>query len=401
MPGWQRGGGPGRPRTLRGHRHLPDHAGVADGRGRRRLELVGADRTSGAAYPRSWPCSPRRGPPGPCTGRSLKGALATTFTVVSGPAADGAQPLQAGGRTVTGRGPRGCPGGGHPRPVDLRRPQRRHGGPHDGDGHAVLLLGPGGPRLRGRGPRRHPPLAGALPALLRRLPHLPRDEPGRACSATTICWLWSGRRTSLDHRLRGMDPDRPVLRGSAQNPDVFFQAREAANPFHAAVPGVVEEIFAELADRTGRRYGLVEYQGHPEAERALVIMGSGAGAAGEAVDAMVADGQKVGLLTVRLFRPFPADRPDRGAAGRRSCRLGRPGPDQGAGLGRGAALPRRPGRPGRGPGCWCRAAVARRGRCPLRPRLQGVHPGRRQGPLRRAGRGPPADPTSPSGSSTT
>ena len=109
----------------------------------------------------------------------------------------------------------------------------------------------------------------------------------------------------LDHRLRGMDPDRPVLRGSAQNPDVFFQAREAANPFHAAVPGVVEEIFAELADRTGRRYGLIEYQGHPEAERALVIMGSGAGAAGETVDAMVADDQKVGLLTVRLFRPFP------------------------------------------------------------------------------------------------
>ncbi|MET0912932.1 MAG: pyruvate:ferredoxin (flavodoxin) oxidoreductase, partial [Acidimicrobiales bacterium] len=103
----------------------------------------------------------------------------------------------------------------------------------------------------------------------------------------------------LDHRLRGMDPDRPVLRGSAQNPDVFFQAREAANPFHAAVPGVVAEIFAELADRTGRRYGLVEYQGHPEAERALVIMGSGAGAAGETVDAMVADDQKVGLLTVR------------------------------------------------------------------------------------------------------
>ena len=57
----------------------------------------------------------------------------------------------------------------------------------------------------------------------------------------------------LDHRVRGMDPDRPVLRGSAQNPDVFFQAREAANPFHAAVPGVVEEIFAELDDRTGRQ----------------------------------------------------------------------------------------------------------------------------------------------------
>ena len=108
------------------------------------------------------------------------------------------------------------------------------------------------------------------------------------------------------HRLRGLDPDRPVLRGSAQNPDVFFQAREAANPFHAAVPEVVEEVFAELADRTGRRYGLVEYRGHPEAERALVMMGSGVGAAGEAIDALVAAGERVGLLTIRLYRPFPA-----------------------------------------------------------------------------------------------
>ncbi len=108
------------------------------------------------------------------------------------------------------------------------------------------------------------------------------------------------------HRLRGLDPDRPVLRGSAQNPDVFFQAREAANPFHAAVPEVVEAVFAELATRTGRRYSLVEYRGHPEAERVLLMMGSGAGAAGEAVDALVAAGERVGLLTLRLYRPFPA-----------------------------------------------------------------------------------------------
>jgi pyruvate-ferredoxin/flavodoxin oxidoreductase len=111
----------------------------------------------------------------------------------------------------------------------------------------------------------------------------------------------------LAHRDRGLTPDRPVLRGSAQNPDVFFQAREAATPYHAAVPGVVAEVFAELEARTGRRYGLVDYTGAPDAERVLVLMGSGAGAAAEAIDALVAAGEKVGLATIRLYRPFPTE----------------------------------------------------------------------------------------------
>src|SRR5690606_18393776 len=75
-------------------------------------------------------------------------------------------------------------------------------------------------------------------------------------------------------RSRGMTPDAPTLRGTAQNPDVFFQAREASNPFHMAVPGIVEDVFDELAARTGRRYGLVEYHGAPDAERVVVVMGS-------------------------------------------------------------------------------------------------------------------------------
>jgi pyruvate-ferredoxin/flavodoxin oxidoreductase len=108
------------------------------------------------------------------------------------------------------------------------------------------------------------------------------------------------------HRDRGLSPDRPQLRGSAQNPDVFFQAREAVNPFYAAVPGVVEAKLEELAARTGRRYGLVDYAGDPDAERVLVLMGSAAGAATEAVEALVAAGEKVGLVTLRLYRPFPA-----------------------------------------------------------------------------------------------
>jgi pyruvate-ferredoxin/flavodoxin oxidoreductase len=110
----------------------------------------------------------------------------------------------------------------------------------------------------------------------------------------------------LAHRLRGLSPDRPVLRGSAQNPDVFFQAREAANPFYRAVPTVVQQVMDELAERTGRSYRLVDYAGAPDADRIVVLMGSGAGAVEETVDELVRRGEKVGLLTVRLFRPFPA-----------------------------------------------------------------------------------------------
>ena len=106
------------------------------------------------------------------------------------------------------------------------------------------------------------------------------------------------------HRARALNPDRPVLRGTAQNPDVFFQAREACNSFYAAVPGIVRECMDRLAKLTGRRYDLFEYRGAPDAERVLVQMGSGVGASGEAVRKLVAGGQKVGLLTVRLYRPF-------------------------------------------------------------------------------------------------
>ena len=107
-------------------------------------------------------------------------------------------------------------------------------------------------------------------------------------------------------RSRGMTPDAPVVRGTAQNPDVFFQAREACNPFHDAVPGIVTEVFEELAERTGRRYGLVEYHGAIDAERVVVVMGSAAGALEETVDDMVAAGMRVGMLRVRLFQPFPS-----------------------------------------------------------------------------------------------
>jgi pyruvate-ferredoxin/flavodoxin oxidoreductase len=111
----------------------------------------------------------------------------------------------------------------------------------------------------------------------------------------------------LAFRARALTPDAPVLRGSAQNPDVFFQAREAANPYYLAVPGIVEQVMDELAERTGRRYGLVEYHGAPDAERVVVVMGSAVGAVEETVDTLVAAGERVGMLKVRLFQPFPTE----------------------------------------------------------------------------------------------
>jgi pyruvate-ferredoxin/flavodoxin oxidoreductase len=109
------------------------------------------------------------------------------------------------------------------------------------------------------------------------------------------------------HRERALDPDRPVLRGTAQNPDVFFQAREAANPYYAAVPAVVERSMDRFAKLTGRRYSLCDYRGAADAERVIVVVGSASGAIAEAVESMAAAGEKVGLVTVRLYRPFPAE----------------------------------------------------------------------------------------------
>ncbi|HTT91359.1 MAG TPA: pyruvate:ferredoxin (flavodoxin) oxidoreductase [Acidimicrobiales bacterium] len=111
----------------------------------------------------------------------------------------------------------------------------------------------------------------------------------------------------LAFRSRGMSPDRPDVRGTAQNPDVFFQGREAGNRYYAAVPSIVAHYMDRLFARTGRRYGLVEYHGAPDAERVVVAMGSGCGAIEEVVDHMVAEGERVGVVKVRLFRPFPSE----------------------------------------------------------------------------------------------
>ena len=110
------------------------------------------------------------------------------------------------------------------------------------------------------------------------------------------------------HRARALNPDTPVLRGTAQNPDVFFQARETCNPYYLAVPTILQNAMDKFAKIVGRQYHLFDYVGAPDAERIIVIMGSGAEVADECVEALVAKGEKVGLVKVRLFRPFDIDK---------------------------------------------------------------------------------------------
>ena len=111
----------------------------------------------------------------------------------------------------------------------------------------------------------------------------------------------------LDHRLRALSSDNPILRGTAQNPDVFFQAREAANPYYLACPTIVQNAMDAFAKQTGRGYHLFDYVGAPDADRVIVLMGSGAGAVEETINYLNSQGEKLGLLKVRLYRPFAAE----------------------------------------------------------------------------------------------
>ena len=108
----------------------------------------------------------------------------------------------------------------------------------------------------------------------------------------------------IAHRLRAMSPDRPTIRGTSQNPDVYFQGREAVNQYYLAAPGIVQEYMDQFAAHTGRQYHLFDYVGAPDAERVIVLMGSGAETVHETVDYLLARGEKVGVVKVRLYRPF-------------------------------------------------------------------------------------------------
>jgi pyruvate-ferredoxin/flavodoxin oxidoreductase len=109
------------------------------------------------------------------------------------------------------------------------------------------------------------------------------------------------------HRRRALSPEHPYIRGTAQNPDTYFQGREAANPYYLEVPGVVQTAMDEFAALTGRAYRLVEYYGDPEADRVVVIMGSGAQTVRSTIEHLVANGEKVGVLQLRLYRPLPVE----------------------------------------------------------------------------------------------
>jgi len=124
---------------------------------------------------------------------------------------------------------------------------------------------------------------------------LPEDETIRAMIDDDLV---------IAHRSRALNPDQPVIRGTAQNPDVYFQGRETVNPYYAAVPEAVQQSMDQLAKLTGRSYQLFEYYGHKDAERVIILMGSGAETAKETIDVLAANGEKVGLVVVRLFRPF-------------------------------------------------------------------------------------------------
>ncbi|MBV8424966.1 MAG: pyruvate:ferredoxin (flavodoxin) oxidoreductase [Candidatus Eremiobacteraeota bacterium] len=108
------------------------------------------------------------------------------------------------------------------------------------------------------------------------------------------------------HRARALNPERPFIRGTSHNPDTFFQAAEGRNPYYAAMPAIVQRSMDRFAQLTGRKYALVEYSGDPKAERVVVVMGSGAQTVRETVEYLRARGERVGLVQVRLYRPFPA-----------------------------------------------------------------------------------------------
>jgi pyruvate-ferredoxin/flavodoxin oxidoreductase len=110
------------------------------------------------------------------------------------------------------------------------------------------------------------------------------------------------------HRQRGLSPDRPVMRGTAQNPDVYFQGRETVNPYYVETPAIVQECMDQLAQMTGRQYHLFDYEGAPDAERVVVLMGSGAETVHETVDYLVEQGEKVGMIKVHLYRPFASEK---------------------------------------------------------------------------------------------
>jgi pyruvate-ferredoxin/flavodoxin oxidoreductase len=186
------------------------------------------------------------------------------------------------------------------------------------------------------------------------------------------------------HRARALDPTRPFVRGTAHNPDTFFQARETVNPFYAAVPAIVQSAMDRFAVLTGRQYHLFDYDGPADADRVLVAMGTGAETARETAAWLRKSGEKLGLVQVRLFRPFSTE------AFSQSCR-------KPAGPLRSSSRPKSPERRASRSisTCWRRSQRRRRGYVavyaasdwrPLRSFVKRFYAGNGQGCVRRAGK---------------
>ena len=111
----------------------------------------------------------------------------------------------------------------------------------------------------------------------------------------------------IAHRNRGLNPENPFIRGTAQNPDIYFQGRETVNDFYNKMPDIVEQVMVDFEKMTGRKYELFQYSGAPDAERVVIIMGSGGETVDETVNALNAAGEKTGVIQVRLYRPFSLD----------------------------------------------------------------------------------------------
>lgn len=174
-------------------------------------------------------------------------------------------------------------------------------------GHAVRLLHSGSGGLRRYFPRRYTGNPG-IPFINFFDGFRTSHEIGKIADITDDTLNGMIKQEWLDSfRERALTPDAPVLRGTAQNPDVYFQGRETVNRFYEATPAIVQNAMDKFAELTGRSYHLVDYTGAPDAERVIILMGSGAEAVEETVEAMMTrENAKVGVLKVRLFRPFPA-----------------------------------------------------------------------------------------------
>jgi pyruvate-ferredoxin/flavodoxin oxidoreductase len=268
--------------------------------------------------PRWWRCSPRAAPRGRAR-RAASRRAHHDLHGLAGPAAHAARPVQdrrgadalllhVAARTVATHALSIF--GDHSDVMAARS---------TGPGPARLGIGAGGPRPRRRRPRRHPRAPRARAALLRRVSHLARDHPRRPSSTTTLLRARGPLATVSAHRARALDPDRPVVRGTSQNPDVISSPARPSNPSTRASRGRRRHLDGRFAALTGRRYRLFDYAGHPEAERVVVLMGSGAECAHETVEHLAARGERVGVVKVRLYRPFSVA-PGRRAAARRCAR---------------------------------------------------------------------------------